>query len=821
MNCEWEIENSKSEIGNKNLKIRKIKVQTMIKNYFKIAWRNFVLNKTFSAINILGLSMGMACSLLILLWVQDERSVGNFHENGKRLYILYERLYTDNKIDAGYYTPGMLANEMKRTIPEIEYATNFAWESDTPDRLTFEAANKIIKFDGCYADSDYFKMMSYPLLKGDPLTALNAPMSLCISNKMAKDFFGSAERAIDKTIRCENKKDYTVTAVFDDLPENASAKFDFLINWLSFLEENSWAKEWGNNGPNTLIMLRADAKPQLVEAKIKKFLDNYNKAQSASYRIELGMQRYGDRYLHSGFKNGVIEGGRIEYVRLFSIVAIFILLIACINFMNLTTARSAKRAKEIGIRKVAGAIRSVLMRQFLSEAILITSLSVLLALIIVITLLPYFNQLTGKHIAFPYSNIYFWVSLVALTIITGLISGSYPALFLSSFKPISVLKGTLKFSGNAILFRKGLVVFQFVLSIVLITGTIIVSQQVNYIQKINLGYDRENLIYIPVEGDLRKQYTLFKQEAENTPGIKQVTRISEPPTSIGSGTGGVEWDGKDPNTSPQFTPAAIGYDFVKAMNLKLLAGRDLSKDFASDSAGYLVNEEALKIIKYKDPVGKPLTFWGKKGRIVGVLKNFHFASLHDPIKPLILRFGETDSWGNILVRTEAGKTKQALANLEKLYKQLNPKFPFTYSFADEEYQKLYKGEQVVSKLSDYFAFLGIFISCLGLLGLAMFTAAQRTKEIGIRKVLGASVASLFTLLSKEFFILVAIALIIASPLAWWAMHTWLQGFAYRISIGLWVFGVAGVLTVLIALVTVSSQAIKAAIANPVKSLRTE
>ncbi len=793
----------------------------MLRNYLKIAWRNLLKNKFFSLINILGLALGMACSLLILLWVQDERSVGNFHKNGNRLYILYERLYTDNKIDGRYNTPGILANELKRSIPEIEYASGFAWESDSPDRLTFEAANKIIKFDGCYADSDYFKMMSYPLLKGRPTTALNTPVSLCISNKMAKYFFGDSDAAIGKTIRCENKKDFTVTAVFDDLPENASAKFDFLINWSAFLEENSWAKEWGNNGPNTLIMLRADAKAQLVEANIKKLLDNYIKGQSGSYRIELGMQRYGDNYLRSNFKNGFIDGGRIEYVRLLSIVAIFILLIACINFMNLTTARSAKRAKEIGIRKVAGAIRPVLMRQFLSEAILITSLSVLLALIIVISLLPFFNQVTGKNIVFPYLNIYFWVSLVALTFITGMISGSYPALFLSSFKPISVLKGTLKFSDNAKLFRKGLVVFQFVLSIVLITGTIIISQQVNYIQKINLGYNRENLLYIPLEGDLRKQYTLFKQEAENTPGIKHVTRISEPPTSIGSGTGGVEWVGKDPNTSPQFTPAAIGYDFVKTMNLKLVAGRELSKDFASDSAGYLVNEEALKIINYKDPVGKPLTFWGKKGSIVGVLKNFHFASLHEPIKPMILRLGEKDSWGNILVRTEAGKTKQALVNLEKLYKQLNPKFPFTYSFADEEYQKLYKSEQVVSKLSDYFAFLGIFISCLGLLGLVMFTAEQRTKEIGIRKVLGASVSSLYTLLSREFIILVVIALIIASPLAWWAMNAWLQSFAYRIPIALWVFAAAGALAVLIALITVSFQAIKAAIANPVKSLRTE
>ncbi len=780
-----------------------------------------VRNKAFSVINISGLSLGMACSLLILLWVQDERSVDNMHTNGDRLYIVYERQYVDDKINGGYYTPGVLANEMKRTIPEIEKASGFAWQADSPDRLTFQVGNKILKFDGCYADSDYFQMFSYPLIKGQPATALNTPVSLCISNKMAKAFFGSADEAIGKTIRYENRKDLTVTAVFDDLPKNVSAKFDFLINWPSFLDDNSWAKEWGNNGPNTLIMLRAGANPQSVENRIKKFLDNYNKEQSKSFRIELGMQPLREMYLHSHFKNGEISGGRMEYVRLFSIVAIFILLIACINFMNLTTARSAKRAKEIGIRKVAGAMRPALIRQFLTEAMMVTSLAVLLALVIVVALLPFFNLLTGKQIIFPYSSIYFWLSLAGLTFITGFVSGSYPAIFLSSFKPIGVLKGKIQFSSSSSFLRKGLVVFQFILSIILITGTIIVSKQINYIQHTNLGYDRENLVYLSVEGNLAEKYQVFKQAALHAPGIKMVSLIGEQPTSIGSNTGGVLWDGKDPNTTPLFINTAIGLDFVKTMNLQLMEGRDFSKDFASDTAGYLINESALKIIGYKNPIGKPLTFWGTKGSIIGVLKDFHFSSLHDPIRPLILRYGEKDTWGNILVRTEAGKTKQALASLEKICKTLNPQFPFTYSFADEEYQKLYMSEQIISKLSDYFAFLGIFISCLGLLGLAMFTAERRTKEIGIRKVLGASVASLFTLLSKEFILLVFIALVIASPLAWWAMQAWMQDFAYRAPIGLWVFAVAGLLAIGIALLTVSFQAIKAALANPIESLRTE
>lgn len=609
----------------------------MLMNYFKIAWRNFVRNKAFSVINIVGLTIGLACSLMILLWVWDEVSVDNFHENGDQLYVVYERQFIDNNVYGGYNTPGLLANELKRTIPEIAYASSFAWINDSPDRLVFKAGNKIMKFDGCYADSDYFKMMSYPLLKGSPATALNTPGSLCISNKMAKAFFGSAAEAFGKTINYNNSKDMMVTGVFEDLPGNVSAKFDFLINWSSFLDDNKWAKEWGNTGPNTLVMLRKDADPALVDAKIRKAMDKYS---SPNFRLELGMQRFGESYLHANFKNGYISGGRIEYVRLFIVLAIFILLIACINFMNLTTARSSKRAKEIGVRKVAGAMRSALVKQFLSEAMILTSLSVILALLLVFLMLPYFNQLTGKQVVVPYFSIYFWSSLVGLTFITGVAAGSYPAIFLSSFKPISVLKGTLRFSGNATLFRKGLVVFQFVLSVVIITGTIIVSKQVNYIQHTNLGYDRENLVSMPVEGNFISKYEVFKGAALNAPGIKMVSRIGESPTSVRSATFAVEWNGKEPNTTPQFTNTPIGYDFVKTMNLRLTEGRDYSKDFASDSAAYLINESALKVMGYKDPIGKPLTFWGQKGTIIGVLKDFHFTSLHDPILPLILRLGE-------------------------------------------------------------------------------------------------------------------------------------------------------------------------------------
>jgi len=790
----------------------------MIKNYLLVAIRNLRKNKVFSLINILGLALGMACSLLILLWVNDERKMDKFNKNTEQLYSVYERQYYDNKIEAFHSTPGIMADEMKRVLPEVQYASGFAWES----LATFQVGDKILKETGNHAGADFFKMFSYELLEGNATNALNSPVDITISRKMANDFFGSPHAAIGKTIRYANQKDFTVTAVFENLPGNASEKFDYLVNWQSFLNEQSWAKDWGNNGPHTFIMLRAGTNPVAFEKKIVRFLDKYNKEQDKSFRIELGIQRFDDMYLHSHFSTiGKLEGGRIEYVKLFSLVAIFILLIACINFMNLTTARSAKRAKEIGIRKVVGAFRFALVRQFIGEAILLAFISIFIASAMVFLILPAFNGLTNKQISFPFSNADFWPSILGLTLITGCISGSYPALFLSSFNPVTVLKGGLKLSSASAWFRKGLVVFQFVLSTVLIIGTIVVSKQIKFIQTKNLGYDRENLIYIPLEGDLTKQFEVFKQQALNMPGVKQVSRISQTPTEIDNGTGGVEWDGKDPNTRPMFTQAAVGYDFIKTMNIQMLQGRDYSRDFPTDSVGYILNEQALKKIAFKDPIGKPLTFWQKKGSIIGVIKDFHFNSLHVPVNALIIRLGETDDYGNVLVRTEPGKTKQALAGLEKLCKQLNPKFPFTYQFSDEEYTKLYKSEQMTGKLANCFSFLAIFISCLGLLGLAMFTAEQRTKEIGVRKVLGASISSLFVLLSKEFLVFVVIALLIATPIAWWAMHKWLQDYAYKIDISWWMFVMAGLVAILIALITVSFQAIKAAIANPVKSLRTE
>jgi len=790
----------------------------MFRNYFTVAWRAIKHNKAFSLINIFGLTLGITCSLLILLWVQDESGIDKFHVNGNRLYYLYEREYVDGKIEAGYWTPGLLAQELKKNLPEIELATPTMWN----DRVNFEANGKIIKQDGLFADSGYFRMFSFPLLQGSKTMALNSPSVVSISDKMARQFFGSAEAAVGKTIRYQNRRDLTVSAVFADPPGNTSQKFDFVLPWMLELEENAWLKDWRNNSPQTVVLLRPDANPLAVKAKLKKFLNTYNNSFTANFWLELDMQPYGEAYLHSNFVNGGIKGGRIEYVKIFSWVAIFVLIIACINFMNLTTARSAKRSKEIGIRKVAGAGRSSLVIQFLCEALFLTVLAVAISVFLVNLTLPFFNSLTGKQIIFPFSNPFFWIQLAGLTFITGLIAGSYPALLLSSFRPIRVLKGSLKFSGSSILFRKGLVVFQFGLSIVLIIGTIVITNQISYLRHAYLGFDRDNLVYIPVEGDLTRQYAVFKQEAGLLPGVKAVSRLSETPTDIGGNiTGNVKWTAKDPTTNTQFTITGAGYDFVSTMHLTLLQGRDFSRDVVSDSSNYLINEEALKILRYKDPIGKPLELWGKKGVIVGVLKNFHLTSLHQRITPLIVQMSEVSNGGNILVRTQPENTKAVLAGLSKICTRLNPKFPFSSFFADEQYQKHYKTESIVGQLTDCFAVLAIFISCLGLLGLVMFTAEQRTKEIGIRKVLGASVFSLFTLLSNEFLVLVLIALFIASPMAWWATHSWLQGYAYQIAIKWWFFELAGAMVLVIALLTVSVQAVKTAMVNPVKSLHAE
>jgi len=792
------------------------KIAAMLKNYLLVAFRNLTRNKAFSAINILGLALGLTCSLFIGLWVHDERNMDRFNVHSDRLYTLYQRQHTGGIIKPQYNQPGIMADEMKRVLPEVQYASGVTHEEVN----TFEGNKKILKENGIYAGEDFFTMFTYPLLEGDKATVLSQSPNIAISRKMATDLFGDPHAAIGQPLQLNNGVTMKVTGVFENVPDNASNKFDYVINWRFFLNGHKNMQSWNNTGVYCFVMLKEGADPAKFGKEVAHFLDKYAHHENG-YWVEMAIQRWDEMYLHNRFNaEAQLEGGRIEYVRLFTIVAVFILLIACINFMNITTARSSKRAKEIGVRKVVGAMRIALIRQFVGEAMMLAFVSMLAALLLLTLLLPAFNMLTEKHITFP-SGVAFWTGILGVALVTGFISGSYPALFLSSFRPVTVLKGALKLGRGNLLFRKGLVVFQFVISIVLIVGTIVVSRQVNYIRTTDIGYDKENLLYIPLEGDLNGKYNLFKQEMLKLSGVKSVSHIGDPPTNITSSTWGIDWEGKDPNSKPTFGDEEVAYDFAQTMGIQVVQGHDFRKDMATDSIGYILNEEAARIVGYKDPIGKPFTMWGRKATIIGVVKDFNFNSLHIPIRPFILYLGDNPWGGTTLVRTEPGKTRQVLDGLAALWKRMNPQFPFTYQFSDEEYDKLYKSELMAARLSNWFAGLAIVISCLGLLGLAMFTAEQRTKEIGIRKVLGASVGSVFRLLSGEFLMLVFLSLLIATPVAWLAMSKWLQDYAYHTNVSWWMFGLAGVTALLITLLTIGFQTIKAALNNPVKSLRTE
>ncbi len=784
----------------------------MISNYLKIAWRNLWKNKTFSLLNILGLALGMACSLLIMLWLQDEIRKDKFHKNGKQLYRVMENQFYAGETVTYASTPGIFSQHVTKDIPEIEMASQMLWE-ETP---LFTVGDRFEKEKGRYVNGDFLNMFSFGLEKGDARTALKRPDGVVISKKIADKYFPNQD-PLGKTIRINNKDDVMVTGVLKEITDESSLKFDFLMSYEHWLKTNDWAKEWGNNGPRAYVMLNKNASLEKVQAKLKGYIKTKNKDSN----VEMFLQPYEDVYLYSNYKAGVQDGGRIDYVKMFTIIAIFILVIACINFMNLATARSIKRAKEVGVRKVVGAVRYSLIAQFLGESLIIAFISLIFAVFIVFLMLPAFNTLTDKRLDINFGDPLFLLILLGLTIVTGIVAGSYPALFMSSLKPVVVLKGALKFKPSATFFRKGLVVFQFALSIMLIVGMLVVYNQINYIQSKNLGFNRENMLFMPLEGDLSKTFNTFKQELINMPGIKSVTCSQSDPLQVGSSTQGVTWSGKDTTKIILFSQNPVSYDYLATMGIKLKDGRDFSPTFSTDTSNYIINEEAAKKMGMKDPVGKEMTMWGRKGTIVGLVKSFHINTLHESIPPLILNMQRGENWGQIIVRTNPGQTKEAIASMEKAYKKFNPRFPFEYKFTDQEFAAQYKGENVVSKLANYFAFLAIFISCLGLFGLAMFTAEQRTKEIGVRKVLGASVVSITTMLSKDFLKLVLISAVIAFPLAWYLMKNWLQKYQYRIEIEWWFFLLAGIVAALIALLTVSYQSIKAALMNPIKSLKTE
>ncbi|RDC65451.1 ABC transporter permease [Adhaeribacter pallidiroseus] len=785
----------------------------MFQNYLKIAWRNLLRHKAFSFINILGLALGMTCSILIALWVQDELSYNTFHKNGPQLYRIMANLNW-GEIQTGTNTPQPLAEALRKDIPEITHVVQLTeWDLG----VIFKANGKTNKeTKGRFASPELFQMFSFPLVEGDPKTALVAPDAVVISQSLARRYFGN-RAALGQIITIKGQNNVRVTGVMQNISKNSSLQFDFVLPMQGFVKKNDWVKTWGNFSLTTFLQLRPDADFAKVDAQVRKYMPQNHPEQKADFFL----QPVSAIHLYA-YKASKPDGGRIVYVRLFTLVAVFILLIACINFMNLATARSSKRSKEVGIRKVIGAARSLLVGQFMGEALLTASLAVLFSLVLVILLLPAFNQLTGKTITIAYSSPLFFLSLMGITVVTGLIAGSYPALFLSAMEPVKVLKGAVAGTRRGAFLRKGLVVFQFTLSLILMVGTVVIYRQINFIQNTNLGFDRENVIAIGIEGDLDKNIKVFKTEILQTPGIKRATITSDLPLAIYNSSADLQWPGKAEKEAASISGVFVDYDYLQTMNIRIKEGRAFSRDFASDSDAYMINEAAADMMGMRNPVGQTVSFWNGKGKIIGVTKNFHSQSLHEPIKPLImLPLPEPRGEGVLLVRTEPGKTKEAVASLEKAIRKYNPGYPFDYKFLDKVFEEQYRSEMTVGTLINCFAGLAIFISCLGLFGLALFTAEQRTKEIGVRKVLGASVVNIVALLSKDFLKLVLLANVLAWPLAWWAMNKWLQNFAFRADLGWWIFALAGIATLCIALITVSFQAVRSAVANPVNALRSE
>lgn len=786
----------------------------MIKNYLKIAWRSLLKGKGYSFINIFGLALGLSCFMLISLWIRDELSYNHFLTDADRIYAVRVNALFNGEIQTGNMTPGPLEPALRSDIPEIEAVTKLGYAPD----LLLSTENKSVKEKGWYASSDFFKVFPFKTLSGNPSQALASIDQIVITKTLSIKHFNTVN-AIGKTIEVDKNKVYTVGAVIDDIPENSTVQFAWLLNFK--INEQDWMKTWGNNSFQTYVKLKPNTTAAQAMASMKNIYNRYETGMKSTPIL----QPIKDIYLYGSYKNGKPDGGRIAYVHIFLLVALFILVIACVNFMNLATARSAKRAKEVGVLKTVGAPRKTLIIQFYIESLLTTLTAVMLAFIFVWLFLPYFNSSFGKHIALDSSDPILWYGILVLVFFTTFIAGSYPAIFLSSFQPINILKGnfTSRKHGpklDVLTIRKCLVVFQFTLSIFLIVSILVIGNQVNYIQNMNLGMDKENVLYVPLEGNLYTKSETFRQKAASLPSVVAASTVGMLPMNLQSTSNDLSWDGKDPNLQTATTVGLVGYDFTKTMHIDIVSGRDFSIEHPSDTSAYVINETAAKLMGMKDPVGKQINFWNGKQIIIGVMKDFHTESLHTPIKPLVLCFSNEEN-GYMMVRTQAGKLKEALTALSTITKNMNPDYPFEYHFADETYEEMYKSEQQVNLLVRYFGALAIIISCMGLFALVSFAAEQRTKEISIRKVVGASLINIVNLLSKDFLKLVLGAVFIAFPLAFWAVSKWLNSFEYKIDLGWEIFVLAGAISLLIALLTVSIQAIKAALANPVNSLRNE
>jgi len=793
----------------------------MIRNYLKIAWRNLIKNKASSLINIGGLAVGMAVAMLIGLWIWDELSFDKNFKNYDRITQVLQNNMMNGEIGTGHNVPWPMGDELRKSFgSDFKYVTMATYNNG---HILTHADKKLTK-NGTYFEPSALEMLSIQMVKGNK-NALHDPSSILLSESTAKAYFGNAD-PMDKVMTVDNNQVVKVTGIYKDLPENSSfSGVDFISPWELFSSSAGLKKQadtWRCNCYFTYAQVADNTDINKVSAKIRDIKkDKVNKIE-LKQKNQVFLNPMKNWHLYSDFKNGVIVGGRVQYVWLFGTIGIFVLLLACINFMNLSTARSEKRAKEVGVRKAIGSLRSQLIYQFLSESLLVVAFAFIFAIILAQLSLPFFNEVAGKKITIPWSSPLFWLAGISFSLVTGLISGSYPALYLSSFQPVKVLKGTFRVGRLAAIPRKVLVVVQFTVSVVLIIGTIIVFRQIQFAKNRPVGYSRAGLITLPmVTGDIHKQFAAVKDELEKSGAIISIAEAGSPTTGNYSSNSGFDWKGKDPGQAVEFPNIDISPDYGKTIAWQFTAGRDLSATYLTDSLAFVINESAAKFMGLKNPVGETLKWDGVSFHIIGVVKDMVSESPYFPVRPTLFHLLKGGGDYVILRINPKISTSEALGKIEKVYKTYNPAQPFEYQFVDEEYAKKFGDEERIGKLASSFASLAIFISCLGLFGMASFMAEQRVKEIGVRKVLGASVFNLWGMLSKDFVVLIFISLLIASPIAYYFMHNWLQNYQYRSDVAWWIFAVTGVGAMTITLLTISYQSIKAALANPVKSLRSE
>ena len=789
----------------------------MIKSYFKIAWRNLLKSKFYTAINIAGLTVGLAVGLLILLWVNDELSFDKFNTKADNIYRMEAQIGAGStqQIWGGIQAP--VAFFGLKEVPGVVNAVRMVSNWDYSLYKYHDKSLDVGDNGAFYTDASLFKVFDFKLLEGNPNNPFPNNQSIIITQTTAKRFFGNAD-PIGKIIQADNHDNYTVAGIAADMPGNSSIKFDMLFSINVLAKRNYDGKgywktmdsDWGDYFYDTYFQLQPGVSAQSVADKLTQI---HIKNQAGSGGIKYIPQPLDKMHLYNA--DGTPSG--IQTVRVFLIVAILILLIACINYVNLSTARAMLRAKEVSVRKIIGAGKKQLFIQFVVETILFFSIALVLAFVLIEVLMPLYNSVSGKQMKFDLLDAGIW-KVVGITVVATLAASSiYPAFLLSSFKPINALKGKLSLGVGNTTFRKTLVVCQFIFSIGLIMGTLIINSQLKYIREKELGYDKSYVFTFGMR-DMQKNYESVRTQLLNQPGVKDVTTASDNIVSLGGSTGDTDWDGKTPGSNFEVHPLGISQNYVDFFKLKIIKGSNFA-GIKADTAHYILNETAVREAGIKDPIGKRFKLHNQNGIIIGVVKDFHFASLKQKIEPTI--FFYTPSNWRMFIKTTGKDAPKAIAAVQKTWKQYNPAFPLDFTFLDETFNEMYKADQRSGTLFSWFTGIAILISCLGLFGLATYTAQVKVKEIGIRKVLGASVANITTMLSKDFLVLVVVSIVIATPIAWYAMNKWLQAFAYRIEIQWWIFALAGVLAVVIAFITISFQAIKAAIANPVKSLRSE